>query len=165
MCHSPSLNLVLVGNGGDDQGGIGYQAITGGFGILDPVTGTFYAKGMTTTYPTFTGAPTTAPAGFATGLWAGTCQPRWSARLGAFLAWDNSAGSTTQVMKITPPSSGNARTGTWTITYLPVDVGNTVTPSAAVATGTYGRFFLWDSLGICGVINSVNETGYFFRYI
>ena len=119
---------------------------------------------MTSTYPTFVGAPTQAPAGFSTGLWPGTCQPQWAPSLGAALAWDMSAGSTTQIMRITPPASGDPRTGTWTIDYLPVSNANRVTPTEAAIRGTYGRFFVWDSARICGVVNDVNEAGYFFRY-
>ena len=162
LCHSPTLDVILVGNGGNDTG-TGLQTIVGGFGVLDPSTGTLYANGMTGTYPTFTGAPGTAPNGFATGLWPGTCQTRWSARLGAFLSWDMDAGSETQVMRITPPGS-SLFTGTWTIDYLTVSGSNVVTPSAAVAAGTYGRFFVWDAAGICGVVNATSEAGYFFRY-
>lgn len=162
LCYIPGLDLILVGNGGRDSGA---QSIVGGWGVFDPKTGVLYAKGMTTTFPTFAGAPTVAPAGFDTGLWPGLCQPRWAASLGAVLAWDNSvAGTTTRVMRVTPPASGDPRTGTWTIDELPVSATNAVTPSTATFNGTYGRFFVWDAARVCGVINSVDEAGFFFRY-
>jgi len=162
LCYIPGLDLILVGNGGRDSGA---QTIVGGWGVFDPATGVLYAKGMTSTYPTFTGAPTVAPAGFDTGLWPGLCQPRWAASLGAVLAWDNNvAGSTTRVMRVTPPTSGDPRTGTWNIDYLPVSTANTGVPSTATFNGTYGRFFVWDAARICGVVNSVDEAGFFFRY-
>lgn len=162
LCYLPGLDLILVGNGGDDAGL--NQTVVGGWGIFDPKTGQLYARGITSTYPTFTGAPVIGPAGFACGLWPGLCQPQWAESLGAVLAWDMSAGSTTQVMRITPPSSGDPRTGTWTIDFLPVSGSNQVVPTAAVNSGTYGRFFVWDAARICGVVNDVNEAGYFFRY-
>lgn len=162
LCYIPGLDLILVGNGGRDSGA---QTIIGGFGIFDPATGVLYAKGMTGTYPTFAGAPTVAPAGFDTGLWPGLCQPRWAASLRAALAWDNNVtGTTTRIMRITPPASGDPRTGTWNIDYLPVSTANAVTPSTATANGTYGRFFVWDAARICGVVNNVDEAGFFFRY-
>lgn len=167
LCHSPGLDVILIGNGGNDLvagGGSPSQSIVGGFGLIDPATGTLYAQGHTATFPTFTGAPATAPNGFATGLWPGLCQPRWSATLGAFLAWHMTTGNTTQIMKITPPASGSLFTGTWAISYLTVSGSNAETPSAAQPAGTYGRFFVWDAMGICGVINAVGEAGYFFRY-
>lgn len=155
LCYIPGHDLILVGNGGDDTGSV-LQTIAGGFAVFDPADGSMH-------YPTFTGAPSGTSA-FACGLRAGTCQPQWAESLGAALAWDMSAGSTTQIMRITPPASGDPRTTAWTIDYLTVSGSNAVTPSAAYITGTYGRFFVWDAAGICGVINSINEEGYFFRY-
>jgi hypothetical protein len=165
LAYCPPLDLILVGNGDNSGTGVGplNQTIDGGFGVFDPATGVLYAKGVTSTFPTFTGAPPRfAP--WSTGLCPGLCLPQWSSRLGAFLAWDNDAGQTTKVMRIAPPASGDPRTGTWTVDYLPVSAANAVTPSAAHFNGTYGRFFVWDEAGICGAVNNVNEAGFFFRY-
>ena len=160
LSHMPTEDIILVGNGGNDLvagGGSASQSVTGGFQVLDPNTGTLYS-------PTFTGAPTSAPSGFSTGLWPGNCQPQWSSILGAFLAWDMTSGNTTQIMKITP--GANPRTDPWTISYLTVSGSNTVTPSARTDTGTYGRFWVWEfnGYGLCGVINSTAEAGFVFRY-
>ena len=162
MTYIPGLDVILIGNGGNDAGL--NQTVVGGWGVFDPATGVLYAQGLTASYPTFNGAPSTAPLGDSSGLWPGICQPRWSSSLGAALAWDMDSGSTTKVFRVTPPAVGDPRTGTWNIDYLPLDGGNSVTPSAAAAAGTYGKFFLWDEARICGVINSASENGYFFKF-
>lgn len=155
LCHIPGHDVILVGNGGNDAGS--NQTIVGGWAVFDPATGTMY-------YPTFTGAPATAPNGDASGLWPGICQPRWAASLGAALAWDMDSGHTTKILKISPPASGDPRTTAWTLSYLTVDGANAVTPSAAAATGTYGKFWVWDTHKVCGVLNAASEGGFFFRY-
>lgn len=154
LTYIPGLDVILVGNGGNDAGS--NQTIVGGWAVFDPADGTLY-------YPTFTGAPATAPNGDASGLWPGIVQPRWAASLGAVLAWDMDTGHTTKVLRITPPV-GNPRTDAWTIDYLPISGSNVVTPAAAPAAGTYGKFFVWDDARICGVITSASHGGYFFRY-
>ncbi|WP_425257002.1 hypothetical protein ACPOLB_15990 [Rubrivivax sp. RP6-9] len=165
LAYCPTHDLILVGNGDNSGTGSGTlnQTIAGGFGVFDPATGTLYAKGVTATYPVFTGAPA-LNAAWSTGLSPGLCLPQWEPSLGAFLAWDMSAGSTTQIMRITPPASGDPRTGAWAVDHLPVAGSNTVTPSPAAANGTYGRFAVYPKLGICVVVNAVGETGYFFKY-
>lgn len=90
----------------------------------------------------------------------GLCQPRkFSAN--QFAMWHNS--TDTQTINVlsfdTHPITGN-----WSVTQLPVSPSNTVTPTAATANGTYGRFFLDEKLGIMGVINGVTEPIYFYRY-
>lgn len=155
MTYIPGLDVILVGNGGNDAGT--NQTVLGGWAVFDPATGSFYT-------PTFTGAPTSLPAGDASGLWPGITQPRWSARLGAVLAWDMDTGHTTKVLKITPPV-GNPRTNAWTLSYLPISGANAVTPTAAPAAGTYGKFFVWDVAGICGVIPTATQPGFIYRYI
>lgn len=162
LCYIPTLDLILVGNGGDDQGS-GLQTIVGGWGVFDPVTGVLYAQGVSGSFPTFTGAPAlNSP--WATGLFPGLTVPQWEPSLGACLAWHNKTGHETAIMRITPPTSGDPRTGTWTVDYLPVSGSNTVTPSVSQLTGTYGRFAVFPSLGICTVVNSVSEKGYAFKY-
>lgn len=149
-----SGDYLLVGNG-DNQGlaGAVRQSVTGGWCVFDCAAQSYH-------FPTFTGAPAlnTAQTG---GLWPGQCQPVWVPALGCFCAWDNDS-SRTSIITITPPAT-NPKTSSWTVGTLAVDASNAVTPSAAQAAGTYGRFAYWPGAGGFVLLNDWNETGYFFK--
>lgn len=101
------------------------------------------------TSPTFSGS---SP------LSVGSCQPIWIN--GKAYAWNNSS-DTTEVTRLTP--GANPRTDTWTVDTLTVDGGNTVTPAARQANGTYGRFAYSPNLGIFVLVNSTSGAVHFFR--
>lgn len=90
----------------------------------------------------------------------GKTQPRWVSTLGAVCAWHNS-GNTTQITKLTP--GANPRTDAWTVSALPVSASNTVTPSACVNQGTFGRFAYSPRLGGFLVFNSTSGPTYFYK--
>lgn len=150
----PSGAYMLVGQG-DNQGGSGAvrQTVAGGWAVFDCAAQTYHT-------PTFTGAPALGSPNVG-GLWPGQCQPVWVPALGCFCAWDNDS-SRTSIITITPPAS-NPTTNAWTLGTLSVDGSNAVTPSAAQAAGTYGRFFWWPDAGGFVLLNDWNETGYFFK--
>lgn len=78
-----------------------------------------------------------------------------------FAFWNNTS-DTTQINVLsydTDPINGN-----WSVSQLPVDQSNSVTPTTAVGNGTYGRFFIDEKLGIMCVINGVDQPIYFYRY-
>lgn len=90
----------------------------------------------------------------------GDCQPRY-VEDGDYLALWNNSTNTTSINKIAVPA--NPLTDAWVVSQIPVDAGNTVTPSAAQANGTYGRFFYSPILGGFGMWNAANENPYFFK--
>lgn len=141
LAAHPSGDYLLIGQG--DQNG---QTISGGWCVLDCTTGTYYT-------PTFSGT-------VSGGLWPGESQPVWVAALGCFCAWDNDT-VRDRITTLTP--GANPLTDTWTISYLSVDGANAVTPSAAQANGTFGRFGYWEQAGGFVLMNANNETGYFFK--
>lgn len=150
LAAHPSGEYLLVGNG-DNLGAAGatQQSVSGGWCVFDPTGagGTYYH------YPTFTGA-------VSGGLWPGKCQPMWVAALGCFCAWDNTT-DRTRISTLTP--GADPFNDAWTISYLSVDAGNTVTPNSAQPQGTYGRFVYWASAGVFLLVNAANEPGYFFK--
>lgn len=145
LTYLPSLDCILVGNG--EASG---QSVTGGWCVFDCTTYSYY-------FPTFTGAPAINSPGVG-GLWPGSCQPEWVPSLGAACAWDNDT-QLTQITRLTP--GANPRTDNWTITTMPVTGG--VTPSAAQAAGTYGRWRYWPGAGGFVLLNSYNAPGYFYK--
>lgn len=142
LAMHPSGSYMLVGNGDPDQG----QTVSGGWCVFDPATGTYY-------YPTFSGS-------VSGGLWPGFCQPVWVASLGKFCAWDN---DTDRHLITTLTPGANPFSDTWTISALTVDGGNTVTPSAAPAAGTYGQFSHIPAAGILTMCATATHPGYFFK--
>lgn len=143
----PTYDLILIGNGDSTLG----QSVPGGWCVFDCTSGVYY-------FPTFS---IPASPSLPNGLEPGRCQPVWVPDLGCALAWDHST-DRTGITTLTPGT--NPLTDTWTVGTLTVDAGNTVTPTAAEATGTYGRFFVWKSARIAGVVNAINQATYFFRY-
>jgi hypothetical protein len=92
-------------------------------------------------------------------LLSGRMQPHWVPSLGAVAVWDNSA-STTVINTLVKPS--NPRTDAWSIGQLAVAGGNTVTPTAATANGTYGRFAYASGLGGFVLLNATSQQLYFY---
>lgn len=90
----------------------------------------------------------------------GSCQPRVMAP-NQLACWNNSS-STTQINVLSFDT--DPITGSWSVSQLPVAAENTVTPTAAASNGTFGRFFVSESLGILGTINAVDQPIYFYRY-
>ena len=135
LAYHPDSDTLLWGN----------ADLASDWAVFDCATATLYQ-------PTFSGTP-------AGGLTPGRAQMHWVPSLGAFVCWDNST-ATTLITRLTPPA--NPRTGTWVIDTLPVSGANTVTPSAAAANGTYGRFFYSPTLDGFGLFNSVSGSVYFY---
>lgn len=90
----------------------------------------------------------------------GLSQPR-RINSNQFAFWHNATNTTDiNVLEFdTDPIAGN-----WSVSQLPVDVSNVVTPTVAASNGTYGRFIHDDKLGIFAVINAVSQPIYFYRY-
>lgn len=117
----------------------------GKLAILDCATGAV-------THPTVTGSLV----GMAS---VGFCTPRKFAA-GKFAIWDNATDTTAiNVLSFT----GDPRTATWNISQLTVAAGNTVTPSARTANGTYGRFAYSKRMNRFFVINDVSQPMYTFK--
>ena len=120
------------------------SGLTNGFAVFDCATTTLYQPSKT---------------GSLTGMsLSGEAQPRRFTATQVAL-WDN-ATSTTQINVMSFAS--NPRTDTWQISQLSVDGSNAVTPTAAAANGTYGRFFYSSNLSGFGVINSITDQIYFY---
>lgn len=149
LCYMPDSDCILIGNGENELG----QTVAGGWCVFDCAAGTYH-------YPTFTGAPAlnVQQAG---GLWPGKCQPAWDETRSCAYAWDQDSGSTRNILRLTP--GANPRSDAWTLDVVTVAPTNTVTPSAAQATGTYGRAFYWAAKQVFIVVNDVTQNGYFFR--
>lgn len=111
------------------------------------------ANGNAKIQPTITGS---LPAGLDANGQCGMC---WDSANKRFLLWNNSS-NTTQIGTLSP--TGNPRTQPWQAGALPVSGANTVTPTAATGTGTYGRFVYSKKLGGCFVLNAVDQPIYFF---
>lgn len=139
ICYLPDDDCLLMGESDFSQ-------TVGRWRVVDCATGTVYA-------PTFTSNGQVADR-------QGSARLHWIASLGAAVCWDNAA-STTLITVLTKPA--NPRTGTWTVDTLSVDPSNAVTPSAATANGTYGRFAYSSQLGGFLLFNSTSGSTYFFK--
>jgi hypothetical protein len=78
-----------------------------------------------------------------------------------FVTWNNT--TNTEVINIIQYDT-HPITGSWSITQMPVAESNAVTPSVKQSSGTYGRFNNFPKLGIFVLLNSVNESPFFYRY-
>jgi len=76
---------------------------------------------------------------------------------GKFVAWFGGS----SVYTLTPPS--DLRNGTWVWAKVDPASGNTVTPTAENARGTYGRFRYIPSLDIFICVNSIDENVYVYK--
>jgi hypothetical protein len=83
----------------------------------------------------------------------------WVPSLGALCIWHNSSNTTT-IATLTP--TGNPRTAPWAWGTLSVALGNSVTPTARKANGTYGRFVYSPRLNGFYLLNDTAEPVYFF---
>lgn len=137
LCYLPGFDCLLVGV--SDEGALG------SWRVFDCVTGTLHT-------PTFSGTPAVAD--------QGQTQWRWAPSLGAACGWNNSS-NTTLITKLTP--GANPRTDAWTVSTLPVDGSNAVTPSAKTSHGTYGRFAYSPRMGGFIVFNSTTGSTYFYK--
>ncbi len=138
--YMPGADVLLIGTSNDAK-------TTSSWEVFDCATGTRHT-------PTFSGS------GAIEAHTAGRCALRWVPSLGAFCTWNNST-NTTQITRLTP--GANPRTNTWVIDTLPVDGGNTVTPDARTALGTYGRFAYSPGLGGFLVFNATSGPTYFYK--
>lgn len=117
--------------------------------IFDPVTNLW-------TVPTFSGS---WAAGF---NMADSCPGiDWDIANQRFLLWNNTT-DTTVVSTLTPPASGNPRTGVWVKDVLPVSVSNSVTPSNCFGSGAFGRVAYSPNLKALIVQNRTTEGTYVF---
>lgn len=153
LTYIPTIDCILIGEGGDAGTGTVGQTVAGGWLVFNCAAGTYHT-------PTFTGAPGLGVAG-AGGMWPGDAKPVWVDSLGAACAWDNSS-STTLITTVTPPAS-NPTSNAWTVSTLSVSGSNAVTPSAARPNGTWGRFMHWPAAGCFVLLNEHNTPGYFFK--
>lgn len=77
-----------------------------------------------------------------------------------YLVWGNGP----SIYVLAPPAVGqNPLTATWTWSKIDPAAGNSVTPTAAEANGTYGRFWHSPALNCCGVVNAVTQKMYVFK--
>ena len=118
--------------------------------VFDPVNSVFYVL------PAYTGALPTSQTISPTGGGAA-----WDEAGGRLLLW-NHQGDRTQVGVLTRPAS-NLRTTAWAASSFAIDVSNAITPPVAQINGTYNRFDYLPTLGVCVLVNSVNQPVYFFK--
>ena len=85
----------------------------------------------------------------------------WDEAGGRLLLW-NAQTNRAKISVLTRPSSG-LLTSAWVASELPLDAGNTVTPTAPATNGTFNRFDYIDRLGGCVLINAVDEAVYFYK--
>ena len=74
-----------------------------------------------------------------------------------FVGWNGGSA----VYTLTPPL--NPKTGTWVWTKINTAASNTVTPTTAEASGTYGRFQYIPSKNVFVAVNRTTESVYFYR--
>jgi hypothetical protein len=86
-------------------------------------------------------------------------QPAWCEADRSIYLWDNST-DTDKLTKIAAPA--DPKTGTWVVSTVTPDAANTVTPTAKVGNGTYGRFGYSQKLDGFYLLNGVDEPIYFF---
>lgn len=118
-----------------------------GFSVFDPATGTDYQPGMSGSWPS----------GF---TFNGKAGMEWDAENQRLLLWNN-ATNTAQIATLTPPASPT--TEPWVRGSIAVPGSNAVTPSAAAANGTYGRFALAPDFNGAFLLNSTSGPLYFVR--
>lgn len=137
--HVKEVDLILLATG-DGNGGPS-------FNVFDPVSGVRTKVVLSGSFPT----------GF---IWAnGAMGMAWCKKLGCVLMWNNTSNTTT-ITTLTP--GANWKTDPWTIGQLTVDASNSVTPTVATTTYTYGRFGYSETLQGCYLLNGVNQPIYFF---
>lgn len=86
----------------------------------------------------------------------------WCQPLGKFLLWHNPVNNREQLSTLTPPAVAG---GTWVKGTQTVHASNSVTPSAARQSGTYGRLAYSTQLGGVLLNNGTGEPWYFFRVV
>jgi hypothetical protein len=87
----------------------------------------------------------------------------WYENSGAFIAW---RGAGAALVKLIPPE--NLSTGTWQWVDVTPSGSNTVTPTAAETTGTYGRFNIAKNLNNSGrdclvLLNAATQATYVYK--
>lgn len=137
LVYLPGHDLILLANN------------SGGWAIYDPVANTMTNIG---------GNVSGTPAGGATDI--GAAQLCYVAADNSVYWWNNPAGSTAVINKMTVPA--NPKTGAWTITQTTPAGSNTVTPSARQANGTFGRFRYSSRLDGFVLWNAVDGPVYFY---
>lgn len=118
-----------------------------GFTVFDPATGTDYQPGLSGSWPS----------GF---TFNGKAGMEWDEANQRLLLWNN-ATNTAQIATLTPPT--NPTTQPWVRGSIAVPGSNAVTPSAAAANGTYGRFALAPDFNGAFLLNSTAGPLYFVR--
>lgn len=139
-CYLPDDDCILVL----------CTSFASGIGVFDCSTGVM-------TYPSVTGS-FVGGINLATTSYASVA-PTWVPVINAAAVWDNTS-NTTIINLLNKPA--DPRTGTWTVTQLPVSGSNTVTPTTKVAAGTYGRFQYSPRLDGFVLINGVTQDLYFY---
>lgn len=86
----------------------------------------------------------------------------WCPPIGKFLIWHNPTSNRTEISTLAPPATAG---GTWVKGTLTVDASNSVTPSAARQSGTYGSLAYSQHLGGVLLNNGTGEPTYFFRIV
>ena len=90
---------------------------------------------------------------------SGSTQPHYIGN-NTVAMWDNSSDTT---IINTLSFTGDPRTATWQIGQLTVDAGNSVTPTAKVPAGTFGKFQWHPTLGVFTLKNRLTDPMYFFK--
>lgn len=76
-----------------------------------------------------------------------------------YLAWEGGTG----IITLTPPGASRM-TGTWTYGTATLDGGNTVVPPAALANGTFNRFWYSKHLDCAILVNATTDPVYVFPF-
>ena len=139
LCYIPGHDCILHADSFDDDTNSRWR-------VFDCATGLWHK-------PAFNG-PLLGP------LSVGTGQLRWVPSLGAACFWDNQT-RTTLITKVKP--GANPRTDPWTISSLPVNSSNVVSPTPRAAHGTFGRFAYSALLGGFLLFNSTTGPTYFYK--
>ena len=118
--------------------------------VFDPTNSTFYLP------PTYTG---TGPSGIDSPNFGDGAA--WDEAGGRFLLWRGGLADRTQIGTLTRPT--NPKTDSWVLGSISVSGANAVTPTPALTNHTFNRFEYITALGICVLINSINDPVYFFK--
>lgn len=143
--YDAANDLIYILSASSSSGWLDYPSR---MSIFDPSTSLFHIL------PPYTGS-------LAAGMSITGHGVAWDEVGGRLLLWNEQA-NRAKISVLTRPSS-NLLTSAWAASELTLDAGNTVTPTAAATNGTFGRFDLIPRLGICVLLNAVDQPVYFFK--